>query len=139
MQIENPLNELSFAFPVLEWIHVLGMIFALGTIAAMNLRLLGVGVKSSPSTFWRESSLLTLFGLALAIASGLLLFTIAPEEYAPNEIFQIKMAVLVVAILFYYTIVRRAAMRDRGGSIVAVISLVLFALVPLGGVFMGIE
>ena len=137
--IENPLNESSFAFPVLEWIHVFGMVCALGTVAAMNLRLLGVGMKSGPAKFWRETWLVTLFGLAIAITSGLLLFTIAPEEYAPNQIFQLKMVLLVAAIVFYYTVVRRAAGRDRGASIVAVISLVLFALVPLGGVFMGIE
>jgi hypothetical protein len=138
MLIENPLNESSVAFPVLESVHVLGIICGIGTAALMDLRLLGVGlIKSSPARLWRETLLLTLGGLLLAIFSGLLLFSIDPELYYANQAFRFKMLSLLVAIGFYYTIVRRAAARDQKASIVAVVSLALYALVPLGGIFTG--
>ncbi len=139
MPIENPLNEWGFAFPVLEYIHLLGMICALGIAAVMNLRLLDVGMESSPARFWRESWLLTLIGLTVAITSGLLLFTIAPDEYYSNPVFQYKMVLLVAAVAFYYTMVRGAAVRDKKSPIIAVISLALYALVPLSGIFLGYE
>ena len=43
MPIENPLNGSPFAFPILEYIHLLGLICGVGTIALVNFRLLGLG------------------------------------------------------------------------------------------------
>ena len=83
--------------------------------------------------------LLTLGGLALALFSGLLLFSIDPEAYYANRAFRFKMASLLAAIGFYYTMVRRAAARDGEASIVACVSLGLYALVPLGGIFVGYD
>ena len=138
MLIANPLNESSFAFPVLEAVHIFGIICGVGTAALINLRLLGVGMRnSSPTRLWKETMLLTLGGLVLAVFSGLLLFSIDPELYYANQAFRFKMVSLVAALGFYYTIVRRAAARDRKASIVALVSLGLFALVPLGGIFIG--
>ena len=140
MSIENPLNEWSSAFPVLGSVHLLGIICGLGTAALMNLRLLGVGmIQSSPARVWRATMPLTLAGLVVAIASGFLLFTIALREYYENQIFRFKMVSLLVAIVFYFTMVRRAASRDRKASVIAVISLGLFALVPLAGILIGYE
>jgi len=43
----------------------------------------------------------------------------------------------VLAIAFYFTMVRKAAAENKGGAIVASISLALWALVPFGGIFIG--
>ncbi|MEO5922790.1 MAG: hypothetical protein ABIR70_03090 [Bryobacteraceae bacterium] len=135
MFLANPLNESPWAFPVLESVHLLGIFVGLGTAALVNLSLLGVA--SGPAKLWREMLLPTMIGLMVAIFSGLLLFSIDPELYLSNEIFRYKIGVLVVALAFYYTAVRRAAGRDKKASVVAILSLVLFALVPLGGVYLG--
>lgn len=138
MLIENPLNESSSAFPVLECLHLLGIVCGVGTAALMNLRLLGVGIiKSSPAKLWSETLLVTLGGLTLAISTGLLLFSIDPEMYFTNQAFRFKMVSLLAALVFYYTMVRRAAARNAESSIVASVSLGLYALVPLGGIFIG--
>jgi hypothetical protein len=138
MLIENPLNESGAAFPVLECLHLLGIVCGVGTAALMNLRLLGVGmVQSSPAKLWTQTMLVVLAGLTLAIGSGLLLFSIDPEMYFANPAFRFKMVSLLAAIVFYYTMVRRAAARDGKASIVASVSLALYALVPLGGIFIG--
>jgi hypothetical protein len=106
----------------------------------MNLRLLGVGIlKSTPSRLWAQTMYLTLGGLALAVFSGLLLFSIDPELYFVNRAFRFKMVLLLAALSFYYTMVRRASARDAKASLIAVISLVLYALVPLGGIFIGYD
>src|SRR5204863_7163479 len=78
--------------------------------------------------------------LTLAIFSGLMLFSIDPEMYYVNDAFRFKMLFLLLAIAFYFTMVRRAAATDtrnrrgRNSSIVACISLGLWALVPFGGI-----
>jgi hypothetical protein len=143
MLILNPVNEYSSAFPILECIHIAGIVCGAGTAALVNLRLLGIGLtKNSSARLWRDTMPWTLGGLTLAIFSGLLLFSIDPEMYYVNLAFRFKMLVLVLAIAFYFTMVRKAAAADAGGgkssvtgSIVAWISLGLWALVPFGGIF----
>ena len=134
----NPLNESSHSFPVLEAFHLVGMICGVGTAALMNLSLISSDIlPRSPSKLWRATWLVTLAGVTLAIGSGLMLFSIDPELYFNNTVFRIKLLVLVLALTFYYTLVRRAAARDQRAVIVASISLILYALVPLAGIFIG--
>ncbi|MBZ5635479.1 MAG: hypothetical protein LAO55_20335 [Acidobacteriia bacterium] len=124
---------------MLECIHIAGIACGVGTAALVNLRLLGVGLtQNSAARLWRDAMPWTLGGLSLAIFSGLLLFSIDPEAYYINPAFRFKMLFLLLAIAFYYTMVRKATAADsRGGSIVACVSLALWALVPFGGVFIG--
>ncbi len=138
MLIDNPFHQSSLALPLLESLHLVGIVCGVGTAAVMNLRLLRVGMRGrSPALVWRETALLTLGGLTLAVLTGLLLFSIDPELYYENVAFRFKMVALVAAIVFYYWIVRRTAARDREAPLVAILSLALFALVPLGGIFIG--
>jgi hypothetical protein len=139
MQIENPLNEWSWAFPVLGSIHLLGIVCVLGISALMNARLLGLIKDRSPARLWRETWPLALGALALAMTSGLLLSTIAPQEYYASTIFRWKMGALAAAIAFYFGAVRSAARRDQPAAIIAITSLVLYASVPLAGILMGYE
>ena len=44
---ENPLNESALAFPVLECFHILGFAMTLGTIALVDFRLLGFGLRQN--------------------------------------------------------------------------------------------
>jgi hypothetical protein len=138
MLIENPLNESSLTFPILECLHIAGFICGVGTIALVNLHLLGVGLtQKSAAQLWSETRLWTLGGLSLVTISGLLLFSIDPDMYYLNYVFVLKMLFLALAILFYYTIVHKAAASAGKSPMVACISLGLWALVLFGGVFIG--
>jgi len=141
MLMLNPLNAYSSAFPILECVHVLGIACGVGTAALVNLRLLGIGLtQNSASQLWKNVMPWTLGGLTLAIFSGLMLFSIDPEMYYGNDAFRFKMLFLLLAIAFYFTMVRKAATTATGGgksSIVACISLGLWMVVPFGGIFIG--
>ncbi len=109
MLILNPVNGYSSAFPILESVHIAGIICGVGTAALVNFRLLGVGLtRNSAARLWRDAMPWTLGGLTLAIFSGLLLFSIDPEMYYANHAFRFKMLFLLLAIAFYYTMVRKA-------------------------------
>jgi hypothetical protein len=136
----NPLNESSLAFPLLESLHLVSIVCGVGSAAMVNLRLLGVGrAQGGPAELWRATMPVTLLGLTAAIFTGLLLFSIDPEKYSENPMFRYKMAVLALAIGVYYTWVRGAANRDRGAALPALISLSLFALIPLAGILIGYQ
>jgi hypothetical protein len=59
--------------------------------------------------------------------------------YYLNWAFNLKMFFLVLAIVFNYTIHRKAVMSDRpgGGKVAACVSLGLWAAVLFGGIFIG--
>jgi hypothetical protein len=139
--ILNPVNEYSSAFPILECVHILGIVCGVGTAAMVNLRLLGVGLtQKSAAQLWKDVMPWTLGGLALAIIAGLLLFSTDPEAYYVNPAFRLKMLFLLLAIGFYFTMVRKAAAANKDASkssVVAGISLGLWAIVPFGGIFIG--
>jgi len=141
MMIENPLNESSLALPILECFHIAGFVCGVGTIALVNFRLLGVGLtQKSGAQLWRETMPWTLGGLSLAIFSGLLLFSIDPDVYYLNQVFLLKLSSLVLAVLFYYTAVRKAAVSGTSAGrsrAAAFVSLALWALVLFGGIFIG--
>lgn len=137
--IQNPLNASSSAYPVLVCIHIAGICCGVGIAALVNFRLLGVGLtQNSAARLWRDAMPWTLGGLFIAICSGLLLFSIDPKMYLENSAFRFKMAALAAAIVFYFTMARKAAVSDSrrsGAAVVACISLALWALVPFGGIF----
>ena len=81
----------------------------------------------------------TAVGLSMVIFSGLLLFSINPDVYYLNYTFLFKMSALALAILFYYTVVRKAAASARNSPAIACVSLTLWMLVLFGGVFIGLS
>ncbi|HEY6341003.1 MAG TPA: DUF6644 family protein [Bryobacteraceae bacterium] len=137
--IENPLNESALTFPVLECIHIVGFAFSVGTIALVDFRLLDFGMKhQTPAELLKTTSAWTLIGLVVMIFSGLLLFSSDPDMYYLNWGFLIKMACLLAAIVFNYTIHRRAARSKEtsaGSKVVACVSLALWGSVVFGGIF----
>ena len=135
----NPLNTNEWAFPVCEVLHILGFAIAIGTITMVDLRLLGVGLKKeSAADLWKGTFPWTLGGLALVLISGPLIFSSDPNMYLRNASFRFKITMLVLAIIFNYTIHRWVALRKASGGVAvltALISLALWVSVIFGGIF----
>src|SRR5208282_5570333 len=130
MFIENPLNSSALVFPVLECFHIVGFALSIGTIAIVDFSLLGIGMRrQSAAQLDRDTWLWTLGGLVLMLFSGLLLFSSDPDMYYLNWAFLIKMVFFVSAIVFHYTVHRRAVSSEipaSNGKIVACVSLLLW-------------
>jgi hypothetical protein len=140
MLIENPLNESALSFPILECFHIVGFAVSVGTIALVDFRLLGWGMKrETPAQLANDTFFWTLGGLVLMILSGLMLFSSDPDMYYLNWAFDLKMFFLLLAIVFNYTVHRSTAMSDApaGGKLVACVSLGLWMCVIFGGIFIG--
>jgi len=140
MLIENPLNSSALAFPILECFHIVGFAFSVGTIALVDFRLLGWGMRrETPAQIAKDTFFWTLGGIVLMLLSGLMLFSSDPDMYYLNWAFDLKMVFLVLAILFHYTIHRKTAMSADagGGKLVACVSLGLWMCVIFGGIFIG--
>ena len=75
MLIDNPLNS-ELAFPILECFHIVGFAIAIGSIALVDFRLLGFGLRrQNPADLIRETGLWVVIGLSTSIFAGLLLYS----------------------------------------------------------------
>jgi len=135
----NPLNNNEWSFPLLECIHILGFTLSIGTIAIVDLRMLGLALQRHTSRELAKAlAPWTMVGLVVMLISGPLIFSSDPNMYLHNISFQFKMVALLVAILYNYTVHRWAALREPEpavGKLVSVVSLMLWVSVVAGGLF----
>jgi len=135
---QNPLNESALAFPILECFHILGFALTIGTIALVDFRLLGFGLRQNAGDLAKALAPWTLFGLVVVLLSGPMLFSSDPDMYYLNFSFQIKMVLLVLAIVFHYTIRRKLLRGELSPGLnkpVAFISLLLWTSIIFAGIF----
>ena len=135
----NPLNNNEWSFPLAECFHIAAFAMSVGTIAIVDLRLLGFGmVNQKPSQLLRDTTLWTLVGLVITISAGLVIFTTDPLRYYYNFAFRFKVVCLLAAIVYNYTVHRKFAGSDRTGPaawLVAIVSVVLWGAVVFAGLF----
>jgi hypothetical protein len=133
----NFMNGPEWAFPVVESLHFMGFALSIGTIAIVDLRLLGIGMCRQPaSELAADLRRWTLLGLAIMLITGPLMFSADAVVYHQNPSFQFKMICLTLALLFHFTLHRRAT---RAGTpaplakLAGALSLALWTCVVAGG------
>jgi hypothetical protein len=135
----NPLNTNEWAFPVTEVVHIVGFAVLIGTIAIVDLRLLGLGMKrQTAAQLVKDTAPWTLLGLVLVLISGPLIFSSDPTLYLGNQSFRFKITMLILAIIFNWTLHRKIANSPAPGGLGAVagaVSLLLWTSIIFGGVF----
>lgn len=136
---ENPLNVSPWTFPILEVTHIVSFAIAISTIAIVDFRLLGLMMlRQTPGKLMTDTRLWTIISLSVALFSGLLMYSTDPDKFYLNVSFLFKIACLILAIVFHYTIFRRIALSKEAGAsgkVVAVVSLALWVGVVFGGIF----
>lgn len=136
----NPLNNNEWAFPLLEIIHIAGFALSIGTIAIVDLRMLGLAFLRRPiKQLAKDMAPWTLVGLAIMLVTGPMIFSSDPNMYLHNMSFRFKMVALTVAIIYHYTLHRKVAYSETSpggvGTLVGVVSLALWVSVVAGGLF----
>ena len=92
------LHESLYAYRIVSTVHVVTLSVFVGTAALLDLRLLGVALRSIPvSEVAGRLRPWTMAGFALMIVSGALLFYANPSPRFQNVFFRMKMAMLVGA------------------------------------------
>lgn len=129
----NAMNGPEWAFPVVESLHFIGFAFLIGTIAIVDLRLLGLAMRrQTAGQLQADLAPWTLTGLAMMLITGPLMFSADAVRYYVNPSFRIKMACLATAIVFNFTLHRMAARSEKpgvAGVLAACVSLLLWTSV----------
>jgi len=142
--LAEKIREALFVFPMLEATHVIGLALVFGTIAIIDLRL--IGLASSQRSFKRMYSDIlkwTWGAFALTAVTGALMFITNATVYYHNFYFRTKMLLLVLAGInmgvFELTLGRKVDSWDKSpsapalGRAVGVLSICLWITV----IFMG--
>lgn len=92
------LHESIWGYPVVESAHVLTLCLFLGLAVMLDLRLLGVTLRSSPVSEVMDRLLpWTVAGFAVMVATGALLFYAIPVKTYLNIFFRVKVCMLIAA------------------------------------------
>jgi uncharacterized membrane protein len=135
------LMETEWGWPVAESIHFVGLTLLFGSIAAWDLRLLGVA-RSVPIAAFHRLVPFAVIGFAVNASSGMFFLMTAPDQYVYNPAFHVKMACVILAglnvMIFYLAIFRRvtdaqAPTRRVPGAVSGAVSLVLWMVVIICG------
>jgi len=142
------IRDSLYLFPFLESIHVIGLALVFGTIAIIDLRLLGAASTERP--FKRMASDIlkwTWIAFGLTALTGSLMFITNAGVYYHNFYFRAKMVLLVLAAVnmlsFELTLGRSVHRWDKAtaappaGRAVAVLSLVIWISVIFAGRLIG--
>lgn len=92
------IHRKAWAFTTVEVVHVFAVSMVLGTIAIVDLRLLGFGSTKRPfAELSRQVLPFTWAAFVLAVIAGSLLFISRATDYFTNPVFWIKMSLIAVA------------------------------------------
>jgi Family of unknown function (DUF6644) len=88
----------AWQFPVLETLHLFGLILLVGSTSILDLRLLGVAFKASGVSKLAQRCLpWTWVGFGIQVVSGFLLFSSEAVRMYGNIAFQLKMLMIALA------------------------------------------
>lgn len=135
-----PVAELrasGLLYPVVNALHILGIGLLVGSIAALDLRILGVIRAGDWRMTLRGNAPLAGTGLALALLTGLALFAVRASVYIHNPALLIKWALIgcgLLNIAAFYILLRRTGENPTAGlRFCAALSLLFW----IGAVFAG--
>ncbi|SIQ83910.1 DUF6644 family protein [Pontibacter lucknowensis] len=136
--LASAIRQSTWLYPVLEIVHILGIVLLVGGAFLFDLRLLGLSRKLPVPELARHLLPWSRRGLYLIIPSGILLFSTNAVALAADTVFHIKMIGLVVgginAGIFHRYIFAAAPEWQHGNTprpakAVALCSIVVWVLV----------
>src|SRR2546428_1060942 len=119
--VATRIRDSLYLFPFIESFHVLGLTMVFGTIAIIDLRLLGIASTRRPFTRIASDVLKwTWAAFALTVTTGFLMFITNADVYYHNFYFRSKMALLALAglnmLMFELTAGRSVHQWDKDKS-----------------------
>jgi len=138
------IRETTWAFAVIESVHLLALCVIGGSVLVVDLRLIGFGLRHQRTRDlardvqpWLNRSLIVM------LLTGIGLFLSEPTKCYYSTPFLFKMSSLALAITFSYSIHRKVVFADEGRispiacTIVGVVSMALWLGVGAGGRWIG--
>ena len=145
-RIGTMIHQSTWLFAAIESLHLLGLAATGGAILLVDFRLLGLGLGDEPlRDLARDAQQVLLAGLALMLATGALLYLSEATKFYSDDFwgsaefpFIYKMLFLLLALLFTFTVRRRALASTTPAArgmlpLIGLTSMLLWLGVAVGG------
>lgn len=133
------LVDSAWAFPAFEIAHFIGLILLFGSVAFVDLRLLGVGA-AIPLRACKRILAFAALGFFINMMSGTMFLFSDPYRYLPNLAFRLKVVAIIVAgvnAIWFFLAIEPQLRQDREPGLhakaTAVFSLLLWSAVIVLG------
>jgi len=132
------IHTVTWAFPLIEAIHIVALVVLLGTTMLVNFTLLGLVRGWSAARIGHNVSVYVNCALVTVVVTGALLFVSDPWRYYASDAFGPKILMLAIATAYQFTLYPRILRIDPAytmlpGRIAACVSLVLWFGVGAAG------
>jgi hypothetical protein len=142
--ISRAINESSWIFAVVQAFHLVSLGFLAGSLLLVDFRLLGRGFsQQSTARVARDARPWLIGSLIAMVVTGVPQFiSLATKEYE-SPYFRWKMLMLLIALIFTFTIRKRVAYAPEGrfgggvSKVVALVSIGLWTSVAINGRLIG--
>jgi len=98
------LRAARWGYAAVNGAHIVGIALLIGSVVPLNLRLLGFWPTIARADLIRVLVPVAIAGFALAALTGPMLFAVKAQEYAGIGFFQVKLALIGIAILSAVTL-----------------------------------
>jgi hypothetical protein len=123
-------RESSWMYPVILWVHFVGLSMWLATSLTVDLRLMGVGERRLTAAELSNGLFAwNWIGFSIAFIGGFLLFSADATTYVASSGFRLKLAVLTPLALICHVVVQK-----KGGKWAALIEFLLWMSVVTAAV-----
>jgi len=103
-------------YPAVETVHIIGLALLVGSIAVLDLRLMGLSRSLPVRKLARHTLPWTIGSFALILPSGLMMFAAHATDFIASPVFALKMGLIFAAIInaavFHTSVFRSAAAWD---------------------------
>jgi hypothetical protein len=110
------MRQWLWLYPSVETVHIVGIGLLFGSIAVLDVRLLGFSRHIPARTLAKHVLPWTIGSFALIVPSGLLMFTAHATEFIESEVFILKLLLILAgfvnAAVFHTTVFRSADVWD---------------------------
>jgi hypothetical protein len=135
-------RESVWLFPAIEAVHLLGLCLLGGALLVVDLRLLGLGLRTTPVAVLARSARPWLFGaIAAMLVTGVLLFLSESVKCYYNQAFWVKITTLPLALAFTVGVRQRVIGREGvtplAERLTGAASLLLWFVVAAAGRWIG--
>jgi hypothetical protein len=142
--VGEAIRDSQWLFPVIESVHLLGLVVIAGAVLVVDMRLFGLGLRQQPvAQLARDARPWLICSLMVMLTTGILLFLAEAIKCYYSPAFAVKMTSLLLAITFTFTVRRKVVLAEEGrvgplwSRLVAVVSVALWSGVGIGGRWIG--
>jgi hypothetical protein len=145
LHLATAIDTSGYFVAAINVMHLLALTLFIGAVLIVDLRLLGRGISKQPLVqVARDAQPWLIAGFLALFVTGVLQILATPMKAYYSPQFWFKMQLLVVAVIYTFTLRRKITMSDEKrvgpiwGKLVALVSISMWVMIAISGRLIGL-